>query len=331
MNYCKNRTFEDLKTMQSWPLSRKIQVTQSKIIEWHEHFNHRTAINFSGGIDSTVLLDLARRCYPDIPAVFMNTTIEFPSIVDFVKSKPNVTILKPQLCKICANCPDGCFTRVIREYGICYPSKEIAKNVDAARRGLIYAINRFKGLNTDGSYSWYKDKIYKRWAFLVDSPFKISDKCCMVLKEKSLDKWYKETGRVPIIGTLASESIRRRSAWHTTGCNAFSSTKKVSKPLSFWTNDDILRYLKDYRIPYADIYGEIVEDKKGRLRTLGEQRTGCSVCVVGCHLDKTNRFQRLKQTHPELWDYDINSLGFGEFFDFLGIDYGKESELELKN
>jgi 3'-phosphoadenosine 5'-phosphosulfate sulfotransferase (PAPS reductase)/FAD synthetase len=317
--------------MQAWPLSRKIQVTQAKIVEWHEHFGHMTGISYSGGADSTVLLDLARRCYPDIPAVFMDTTIEFPSIVDFVKSKPNVTILKPQYCKTCVNCSDGCFARVIREHGICYPSKEVAKTIEAARRGMIWAINRFKGLNTDGTYSWYKEQIYKRWAFLVDSPFKISDKCCKVLKESQLDKWYKETGRVPIIGTLASESIRRKNAWLTTGCNAFNALKKVSKPLSFWTQNDIFRYLRDYKIPYADIYGNIVEDKKGRLRTDGEQRTGCSTCVVGIHLDRTNRFQRLKQTHPELWDYGINSLGFGEFFDYLGIDYGKECDIERKN
>ena len=320
----KKHTAEDLKIMQAWPLSRKIQVTQTKIMEWHERFNHMTAINFSGGIDSTVLLDLARRCYPEIPAVFMDTTIEYPEIVAFVKSKSNVTTLKPQLCKSCISCKEGCFARTIREYGICYPSKEVAKNICAARKGQTWAINRFKGLNTDGTYSWFKETRYKRWAHLVDAPFKISDKCCAVLKEKSLDKWYKETGRVPIIGTLASESQRRKNAWFITGCNGFDSKKKSSKPLSFWTHNDILRYLRDYKIPYAyDIYGDIVEDKKGKMRTTKEQRTGCSLCLVGCHLDKTIKFQRLKENHPDIWDFGINSLGLGEFFDFIGVEYGK--------
>ena len=319
-------TADDLKDMQAWPLSRKIQVTQAKIMEWHERFDHRTAVSFSGGVDSTVLLDLARRCYPDIPAVFVDTTNEFPEIVEFVKSKSNVTILKPQLCKTCTNCSEGCFARVIREYGICYPSKDMAETIHYARQGKQWAQNRFAGKNNDGTESWYRKTRYPQWSFLVDSPFKISDKCCAVIKERPLDKWHKENGYVPIIGTLASESQRRRNAWLITGCNAFGAKKQVSKPLSFWTHNDILRYLRDYNIPYAGIYGEIVEDKKGKLRTTGEQRTGCSLCVIGCHLDKTNRFQRLKQTHPDIWNFGVNSLGMSEFFDFIGVDYGAENE-----
>jgi len=318
-------TAEDLKIMQSWPLSRKIQVTQAKIMEWHERHNHRTAISFSGGVDSTVLLDLARRCYPDIPAVFVDTTIEFPEIVNFVNSKPHATTVKPQMCKICTACTIGCFGKAIKEHGLCYPSKDVSKSIYYAKMGKTWAANRFKGLNTDGSYSWYRKAIYQRWAFLVDSDFKFSDKCCAIIKKRPLDKWYKETGNLPIVGTLASESIRRRNAWFRTSCNAFDAKKKTSKPLSFWTHDDILRYLRDYRIPYAEIYGDIVEDKKGRLKTTGEKRTGCALCVVGCHLDKTNKFQRLKQSHPEIWDYGINSLGMGEFFDFIGVDCGKTS------
>ena len=322
----RKHTAEDLKIMQAWPLSRKIQVTQAKIMEWHERNNHKTAISFSGGVDSTVLLDLARRCYPDIPAVFCDTTIEFPEIVEFVKSKPNVSIVKPQLCKICTNCSLGCFGRAIKEHGLCYPSKEVSKSIHYAKIGKTWAVNRFKGLNTDGSYSWYRETMYQKWAFLLASDYKFSDKCCDVLKERPIDKWHKETGNLPVIGTLASESIRRRNAWLKTSCNAFDAKKKISKPLSFWTHNDILRYLRDYKIPYASIYGDIVEDKKGKLKTTGEQRTGCSLCVVGCHLDKTNKYQRLKQTHPDIWDYGINSLNLGEFFDYIGVNYGKECE-----
>ena len=46
----------------------------------------------SGGKDSTVLLDLARRIYPDIPAVFIDTGLEYPELRDFVKTIPNVTL-----------------------------------------------------------------------------------------------------------------------------------------------------------------------------------------------------------------------------------------------
>jgi len=308
--------------MQALPLPVKIGITQARIMEWYERFGGKVAVNFSGGVDSTVLLDLARRCYPNLPAVFVDTSLEFPEIVEFVKSKPNVTIVKPQFCNKCVSCAEGCFPKVIREHGWCYPAKDVAMTVRYARQGSKWAQNNLIGLNRDGSESPYRQSTYGRWAFLVDAPFKISDQCCAILKERPLGKWHRETGRVPIVGTLASESRRRRNAWLLTGCNAFDAKKQVSKPLSFWTHDDILRYLKDFKVPFASVYGEIAEGKDSRLRTTGEKRTGCSLCVIGCHLDKTNKYQRLKRTHPDIWDYGMNSLGLGEFLHFLGVDYG---------
>ena len=59
--------------MQSWDLDRKIQVTTARIMEWYEHYNGLVYVAFSGGKDSTVLLDLVRRIYPDVPAVFCDT------------------------------------------------------------------------------------------------------------------------------------------------------------------------------------------------------------------------------------------------------------------
>lgn len=50
--------------MQAWSLERKIRVTQAKILEWYHHYGGKVAISFSGGKDSTVLLDLARRAFP---------------------------------------------------------------------------------------------------------------------------------------------------------------------------------------------------------------------------------------------------------------------------
>jgi 3'-phosphoadenosine 5'-phosphosulfate sulfotransferase (PAPS reductase)/FAD synthetase len=54
-------TPEDLKIMQAWPLQRKVQVTQTRIIEWYMRWGGQVFISFSGGKDSTVLLDLERR------------------------------------------------------------------------------------------------------------------------------------------------------------------------------------------------------------------------------------------------------------------------------
>ena len=88
-------TYEDLKTMQAWSIERKIKVTQAKIIEWYTRFDGYVYVSFSGGKDSTVLLDLARRIYPDLEAVFVDTGLEYPELRDFVKTIDNVTWLKP--------------------------------------------------------------------------------------------------------------------------------------------------------------------------------------------------------------------------------------------
>ena len=114
------QTAEDLKIMQSWSLERKIRVAQLRIMEAVERWNGNAIISFSAGKDSTVLLDLARRCYPEIKAVMVDTQIEFPEITDFAKTVPNVDVIHPQLCGdkcIGDKCRDGCFGRIVREYG----------------------------------------------------------------------------------------------------------------------------------------------------------------------------------------------------------------------
>ena len=62
--------------MQGWSLERKIRVTQTRIMEWYMRYDGQVFISFSGGKDSTVLLDLARRVYPDIPAVYGSSGID---------------------------------------------------------------------------------------------------------------------------------------------------------------------------------------------------------------------------------------------------------------
>lgn len=55
-----------LKQRQSLPLEAKIQLTRQRIIDFYEYFDGEVYISFSGGKDSTVLLDIARKIYQDI-------------------------------------------------------------------------------------------------------------------------------------------------------------------------------------------------------------------------------------------------------------------------
>ena len=67
-------TKEDLKAMQALSLEQKIKITQTRIIEWYQQNEGKVYVSFSGGKDSTVLLDLVRRIYPDVPAVQLPKT-----------------------------------------------------------------------------------------------------------------------------------------------------------------------------------------------------------------------------------------------------------------
>ena len=303
-------TYEEFKELIALPLDRKIGIAQARIAEFYNHFNGQVYISFSGGKDSTVLLHIARQLYPDIPAVFCDTGLEFPEIRDFVKTFDNVTWLKPEKP----------FTTVIKEHGYPVVSKEVAHYIDKAQQGKQWALKTMAGLNFDGTPSWYKQR-NKKWAFLLDAPFKISADCCTWLKKKPFKKYTKETGRQNINGVKATDSLLRKTKWVKNGCNTFKKGNAMSRPLSVWTEQDILAYCKAFNLPLAKIYGDIVADKKGKLSTTGESRTGCMFCMFGQHLDKVNSFQRMKITHPKQYDYCINHLKLGEVMDFVGVKY----------
>ena len=345
-------TKEDLKYYQALPLDMKIMLTRNRIREWvNEYGENGVYISFSGGKDSTVLLHLVRELYPDVEAVFVNTGLEYPEIQQFVKTFDNVTILRPTMR----------FDEVVKNYGYPIISKIVANAVEAynakIRNGkpltgvrVQQLLGTYVGGRKDGNRSKFDKSKYKP---LLDLDFNVSDRCCGVMKKAPLKKYEKSSGKYPFVATMAIESIQREAVWLKTGCNGFDMARPMSKPMSFWTEQDVLQYIKKYNVPIASVYGDIVDkdadgneyetnlfgDYDGKLYTTGCDRTGCIFCGFGCHLDKKSptRWQQLKQTHPRQYDYCINGgeydedgvwkpnkqgLGMGHVFDELNRIYG---------
>ena len=308
-----------LKLRQAMPLEDKIRFTQRRINEWVDEFGvNGCYISFSGGKDSTVLLHIVRELYPEIEAVFVDTGLEYPEIRQFVKTFDNVTILRP----------DMRFDKVLEKYGYPIVSKEVSECVDQARKAIEYGDGRYnyrlkqingERLDKEGNVSAFN---YTKWKYLMDAPFKISNQCCNVMKKKPVHKFYKVTGKAPIIATMAEESRLRTQKYLKQGCNGFKNKIPTSTPIAFWTEQDVLKYLYEKNIEYASVYGEIVVDGDGKYRMSKCQRTGCMFCGYGCHLEKEpNRFQRLKETHPRQYEYIIDTLGMGEVLDYINVPY----------
>ena len=260
----KKHNMSELYQMQSLPLSAKIRMTEYRIREWVDYYGEDGVyISFSGGKDSTVLLDIARKMYPKIGAVYVDTGLEYPEIREFAEYNTNrvaerygIDISFDRLR------PDMNFRQVIIEYGYPIISKEISSYVYGARHSRDKKqnyINRFMGINNDGTYSEYRQR-YKKYAVLLQAPFEISNLCCKKMKKLPAERYETETGRKPIVGTMAEESKQRLDAWCKTGCNTFDSDRPMSKPISFWTEQDVLRLILNEGLEIASVYGDIVPD-----------------------------------------------------------------------
>lgn len=317
-------TRDELKILQALPLQVKIEKTKNRIIEWvYEYGIDGVYIAFSGGKDSTLLLDIARKLYPDIKAMFVNTGLEYPEIVQFVKTFDNVDIIKPKMP----------FKEVIMKYGYPFISKEVSRDLNYGKRYLKnegvqsdYYLARVQG-RLDKNKVIHKEVLpldlqspfcHTKYAPLLDSEFYFHNACCNVMKKSPAHIYQKETGRKVITAQMASESLLRTQQWLANGCNGFKLKVPISNPMSFWTEQDVLSYIYENHLPIASVYGEVIP-KDGQytlldpqeFETTGCKRTGCMFCGYGCQLEKKGegRFLRLKETHPKIYDYIMRPDG----------------------
>lgn len=289
-----------LAELQALPLDRKIMITQTRIVEWYLKWKGQVYVSFSGGKDSTVLLHIARQCFPDIEAVFINTGLEYPEIQKFAKSFDNVTVKRPEMS----------FVEVIRRHGYPMISKEIAQTVYEARHApegkCTRQLRKLNGelIGKNGQQSIFNASKYRP---LLETSFLVSHRCCHVMKKNPAKHYEEESCKKPIVATMACESQLRRTKWIQNGCNAFDVKRPISQPMSFWTEQDVLEYIRRYDLPIAPVYGEVVPtDNNCKLCTTGCDRTGCIFCGFGAHLSNDDRFLKLRETHPRQYDYCIN-------------------------
>ena len=249
-------------------------------------------ISYSGGKDSTVLSHIAKSMYPNILHIFANTTNEYPETLEHVRwevkdNKTNIISIIPKD----VHGEIWTFKKVVERYG--YPM--FSKRVSNAIRTYQHA----RSTTTKQHSLDYIERNFKKFSVYKDLP--ISDKCCDKLKKEPIRRKARELGmKCAILGILASESYQREKDWLENGCNVFHKRKdNQSRPLSFWTDEDIIEYIVKYKVRISDLY------KKGY------SRNGCMYCGFGVLMeqDGCNRFQQLKNTHPKQYNFFINNFG----------------------
>lgn len=215
-----------------------------------------------------------------------------------------------------------------------------------------------KWLNKFGGYENENEDV----TYLMPNFF-VSNKCCLFMKEQPCDRWAKEHNSRPFLGLMASEGGQREEALIDHGCNYFGKTVIRSAPFAPFLRDNLLRLalkmdgewknggreeaLKraivegwatqedDNIFPQSiipEIYGSIEQDENGMLYTTGAQRTGCSMCGFGIHLEKRpHRFDKLRERNPKEWEFWMyrccidketgERFGWGRVLDYIGVGW----------
>ena len=304
--------------------------------DWAIEHNKNLCVSI-GGLDSITL-------YYFLKSIGINATPVSVSIIEdksnqaIHKQIPGMVFLKPLKSKV----------QVMREYGFPVISKEKAAKIEKLqivnnpKQTLIHALMT-GDMGAQGKFQHSeKLKLQDKWLRLFGgnyaehrqdinwsaqqsggiAPFKVSAECCKWMKEKPAQVWQKKNNMIPYLGLMASEGGQREMGLTKNGCNYFGKTTIRSCPFAIFNRQDLLQLALDLNVPVPKIYGEIVRDSNGELRTTRAQRTGCSMCGFGIHIEKRpHRFDRLRVDNFKEWRFWMYTMGWGEVLNYIGIGW----------
>lgn len=299
-----------------------------------------------GGLDSITLLIFLRKIGIDIPAVSVSS-LEDKSIQEIHK-KLGVISLKPDKTKV----------EMLNDVGFPVVSKKIAGKIDTLQHPTSKNKTVRHAIITGecGSQGHYaknsRMKMPQKWLELFAgyenenenvsykiAPFLVSNKCCEYMKEKPCNRWAKDNNSKPFLGLMASEGGQREEALVEHGCNYFGKSVIRSAPFATFLRQDLLQLAIDLNVPVPDIYGTIERKQDGTLYTTRAQRTGCSMCGFGIHLEKRpHRFDHLRENNEKEWEFWMHrcctdkktggKFGWGRVLDYIGVGWENRVEEE---
>lgn len=329
-----DKKIADFKVKQKQPYEFKKRYAELRAREFTQECDRR-GLEYHvsvGGLDSITLLVFLRSIGIDCPAVSASG-LEDQSIQRIHKAL-GVESVKPLRSK----------AAVIKEFGFPVLSKEIAgkiellQNPSEKNKTVRHAIITGETGEYGGNRTGTRMQLTGKWLRLFGgadeegaamgyqaAPFKVSQKCCYYLKEKPRDDWAKANNSVPFLGLMASEGGRREKALMMHGCNYFGETTIRSCPFAIFDRQDLLRLAVELDVPVPEIYGRIVREPSGKLRTTKAQRTGCSMCGFGIHLDKRpHTFDLLYDRNPKEWEFWMYKVGWGDVLDYIGVEWRQD-------
>lgn len=315
---------------QRLPYEQKLILAERRAREFYEELDGMCYVSV-GGLDSITLLTFLRSIgLDDVPAVSVSC-LEDRSI-QRIHKQLGVEVLKPLKSQ----------KQVVEEYGYPIISKEKARKIASLqqpnnpKQTFIHALITGDMGKQGGFKHSDRIKLPDKWLKLFGglyqehrpdfpmqvAPFKVSSECCYWMKERPCMDYAKKTGRSPYMGLMASEGGQREKGLMKNGCNYYGKTVTRSCPFAIFMRQDLLQLALDLNVPVPEIYGEIVRDEDGTLRTTRAQRTGCAMCGFGIHIEKRpHRYDRLREENPKYWHWLMYDQGWGEVLDYIGVGW----------